>query len=80
MGLLDHDFNRWYSQHWKSAADEVMKSLLRGKPIEEYFDEIFLVLNEFIDQGRMPNFAASVFAFWCSKVEADILKIVKGMQ
>lgn len=80
MDLLDHDFNRWYSQYWKSAADEVMKSLLRGKPIEEYLIEIFAMLNELIDQGRVPNIAASVFGYWCSKVEADILKIVKSKQ
>lgn len=80
MDLLDHDFNNWYSQYWKSSAEEVTKSLLSGKSIEEYLDEVFAMLNEIIDQGRMPNIAASVFGFWCSKVEADILRIVKGKQ
>jgi hypothetical protein len=80
MELLRHDFNNWYSQYWKLAADEFMKRLLKGKPIDEYLDEIFAMLNELIDQGRMPIIAASVFGFWCSKVEADILRTVKGEQ
>ncbi len=80
MDLLRHDFNNWYSQYWKSAADKFMKSLLRGKSIEEYLDEVFAMFNELIDNGQTPNVAASAFGFWCSKVDAEILKIVKDKQ